>query len=127
MRVYRASNTGIISAAPGHEAPMFIPTAAHPIARRLALAVIMGMIVTACQATPAPAPDLSEAAPSPVTNRIAVIEAGGPIYTLKPDGTDRIDRSLFVRRAVLRSIRAVAHVLVAGQPLPAASRDTARM
>jgi TolB protein len=69
--------------------------AAKSIARCLRVMSAVWLTLTACQAVPATAIDRSStpvaAQPGSATNRIAVIEAGGAIYTANPDGSDRVD------------------------------------
>ena len=71
---------------------------ARSMARRIIVAFIAAGALAACQAAPSPipepSPDSTPVAVSPaqvVTNRIAIIDAGGTIYAVDPDGGDRVD------------------------------------
>ncbi len=69
--------------------------AANSMARCLSVALAAWLTLAACQAQPASLADSAAtpvaAQPGSATNRIAVIEAEGTIYTANPDGSDRVD------------------------------------
>jgi TolB protein len=76
---------------------MRILIAARSIGRFAAVVPAAMLALAACQIAPAPAPEAT-AQPTPVevdstpgVNRIAVIDRGGVIYTVEPDGGDRAD------------------------------------
>jgi len=75
---------------------MNIPSAAHQVVLRSIPALAALLMLAACRTAPAPGAEAATQSPSGVdavvgVNRIAIIDRGGTVYTIDPDGANRID------------------------------------